>query len=109
MSNSHETQENLLRDHRGSRLTLATAMLAGLLLGGCTSPQHQEPTHRWVSTDNASSAQYRVDNGYCRKIVGDRSQRSFEVNTPEYEKYTACMRARNYTLSAYNETPASSR
>ena len=93
---------------RGSHRVAAafTAVIAVVVLGGCGSTQYQEPTHRWVSTDNSSSAEYRVDNTYCRReVAGDSSLREFEVNSPEYEKYTACMQARGYALTAYNDAP----
>lgn len=74
-----------------------------LLLGGCAVSNNQEPTHRWVSTVNSSSAEYRADNGHCtREISGDSSQRVFEVNTPAYAEYVACMNARGYALTAMN-------
>jgi len=79
------------------------AMGIALLLAGCASKGHQQPTHRWVSTVNSSSAEYRADNGRCvREISGDSSQREFAVNTPEYELYVQCMNARGYELTAMN-------
>lgn len=85
---------------------VVTAVIAAGLLTGCGSTQSQEPTHRWVSTDSASSAQYRVDNTYCRReVVGDSSLREFEANSPEFDKYTTCMQARGYALTAYNDAP----
>jgi len=75
----------------------------GLLIG-CTTSAPQEATHRWVSTENSSSAAYRVDNNYCRReIAGDSSQREFAVDSPEYQRYTNCMKARGYALTAYND------
>lgn len=84
-------------------MTVFAITLLTFLTGGCANTEYQEPTHRWVST-NATSAQYRVDNNYCRKVLGDRSQGALEVSTPEYEQYTACMHARGYTLTAYNDS-----
>ena len=85
----------------------AVALLAAAVLGGCASAQYQEPTHRWVSTENSRSAQYRVDHSFCRReVAGDSSRREFEVNSPGYGKYTACMEARGYTLTAYADSQA---
>ena len=80
-------------------------LTAGLLVG-CSGTQYQEATHRWVSTSDSSSAEYRVDNNYCRReVAGDSSQREFTVDSPEYERYTNCMKARGYALTAYNDRP----
>ena len=98
--------EPTFRQVRGIGLAAAVVLVAGLL-GGCAGAQYQEPTHRWVSTENSTSAQYRVDHSYCsREVAGDSSRREFEVNSPGYDKYTACMEARGYTLTAYADSPA---
>jgi hypothetical protein len=91
------------------RAKLATTISAGLFavltLSGCASQEHLDPTHRWVSNDDAAPATYRVDNAYCtRESTGSPGQRAFEPGTPEYDQYTACMKARGYALTAMNET-----
>ena len=85
-------------------------MLAALLLAGCASSDAQQPTHRWVSTKNASSAEYHVDNTQCtRQSGGDSNQRAFDLNSPEYQKYIDCMNARGYALTAFDSDSVSSR
>jgi hypothetical protein len=80
---------------------IAGATLLAALIGGCASSGHQEATHRWVSSSNATDIQYRADNSACvRDTVGTTSQRVFDTNTPEYWKYVACMNGRGYALTA---------
>jgi len=77
------------------------AMGIVVLLAGCASSGQQHPTHRWVSTVNSNSAEYRADNSRCmREISGDSTQREFAVNTPEYALYVQCMNAQGYELTA---------
>ena len=89
---------------------IGSALIATVIFSGCASSSYQEPTHRWVSTDNATSAEYRVDNTYCtREVAGDSGAHVFAVNTPEYEKYVGCMSARGYALTAYNDSANTAR
>jgi hypothetical protein len=80
---------------------IAGAGLLALSLGGCAAGEHQEATHRWVSSGNATDNQYRADNASCMlDSFGATGQRVFETSSPEYWKYVGCMNRRGYALTA---------
>ena len=77
------------------------ATLIALVLGGCATSGYQEPTHRWVSSSQSTSNQYRADNTTCMsQSGGTTSQRAFATSSPEYRAYVACMSERGYALTA---------
>lgn len=88
------------------RIGATSMVMASLFAAGCASSA-PEPTHRWVSLDNASGAEYRVENGRCAiESAGDSKQRAFNPDMPEYEKYVACMKAQGYSLVAQDTETA---
>ena len=104
-----QSEPNSTRAPRAIAST-ACGMLAVFLLGGCALGEYQQPTHRWVSAKNSSSAEYHADNTYCtRESAGKSGQREFVVNSPEYTKYVDCMNARGYALAASSDSTVSSR
>ena len=78
---------------------------AGVLaVGGCASDGYQAATHHWVSFDQVSGIEYRVDNNQCaRETLGESGPRVLETNTVAYEQYVSCMNEKGYVLTAYSD------
>jgi hypothetical protein len=72
--------------------------------GGCAATDHQAPTHRWVSMDQVSGVEYRVDNNQCaRETLGETGPRVLKTDTEAYQQYVTCMNERGYVLTAYSD------
>lgn len=81
------------------------ATLVVLAASGCTATDHQAATHRWVSMDQVSGVEYRVDNNQCaRETLGETGPRVLKTNTEAYQQYVACMNERGYVLTAYSDS-----
>ena len=106
MTNRNGSTSNAVRMFAG----VGSTVLAVVLLGGCASSDAQQPTHRWVSAKNSSSVEYHADNAACtRQSAGNTGQRTFAVNSPEYQQYVDCMHAKGYALSSIGESSVSTR
>jgi len=81
--------------------SVAGAALVALSIGGCAAGGHQEATHRWVSSNQATDNQYRADNASCMlDAYGATGQRVLETTSAEYWKYVGCMNRLGYALTA---------
>ena len=99
---------NQINKHRGRgqvrMIGLGIGLTGVLALGGCASGEYQSPTHHWVSFDQVSGVEYRVDNNQCaRETLGESGPRVLKTNTVAYEQYVNCMNEKGYALTAYSD------